>query len=239
MRNTIEELTRAGAVMSCFALVLGVTPVKAQDTASLRQDSPRSGTVDTSQAGAQNPSGYRAMERPQSSDSTTASDSAAPADATSRINQRRRQDSLAKPGQNPPGYRGMERPVSGESASLQSSDTTGRSAQPVPKKSTRRHHRAKNAAKVQNPAGYRGMERPVNVFPADSSKSAGRSDATSRINQRERQDSLADPSQNPPGFRGMERPAALDSAERQRAHSQTQADSLMPARQDTLRDSTR
>lgn len=69
-------------------------------------------------------------------------------------------------------------------------------------------------ADVQNPAGYRGMERPADLVDADSAAgdSVARGNATSRINQRERQDSLAKPDQNPPGYRGMERPAGLDSA---------------------------
>ena len=66
-----------------------------------------------------------------------------------------------------------------------------------------------------NPAGYRGMERPVNVFPTDSAKgdSGAGADATSRVSQRKRQDTLPNQKQqNPPGYRGMERPA-VDSAE--------------------------
>jgi hypothetical protein len=74
----------------------------------------------------QNPPGYRGMERPANlpSGSGTA-DSSAPADATSRTNQRRRQDSLGGQNQNPPGYRGMERPVpGGDSAGVSDSAST-------------------------------------------------------------------------------------------------------------------
>jgi hypothetical protein len=70
-----------------------------------------------------------------------------------------------------------------------------------------------SSGKAQNPPGYRGMERPA-ALPADSSAksdSSAPADATSRINQRKRQDSSSAPGQNPPGYRGMERPAALDS----------------------------
>ena len=76
------------------------------------------------------------------------------------------------------------------------------------------------SSKGQNPAGYRGMERPVNVLPADSgakSDTTAPADATSRINQRRRQDSASAPGQNPPGYRGMERPAALDSTRQQQS----------------------
>jgi hypothetical protein len=78
------------------------------------------------------------------------------------------------------------------------------------------------SSKAQNPAGYRGMERPVNVLPPDSgakSDTSAPADATSRINQRRRQDSASAPGQNPPGYRGMERPAALDSTRQQSADS--------------------
>jgi hypothetical protein len=76
---------------------------------------------------AQNPAGYRGMERPANvlpSDSSGKADSTAPADATSRIHQRARQDSSSASGQNPPGYRGMERPAALDSAQKHRPDTT-------------------------------------------------------------------------------------------------------------------
>jgi hypothetical protein len=69
---------------------------------------------------------------------------------------------------------------------------------------------------VQNPPGYRGMERPVNVLPPDSAKSdsGAAANATSRVNQMQRQDSISGrEQQNPPGYRGMERPAGLEFQE--------------------------
>jgi len=74
-----------------------------------------------------------------------------------------------------------------------------------------------SSSKNQNPPGYRGMERPANALPADSGSGAkadttAPADATSRINQRARQDSSSGTGQNPPGYRGMERPAGLDTA---------------------------
>ena len=71
-----------------------------------------------------------------------------------------------------------------------------------------------SSSKNQNPAGYRGMERPTNLLPDSGMKtdSSAPADATSRINQRERQDSLGAQNQNPPGYRGMERPTPEDSS---------------------------
>jgi hypothetical protein len=68
---------------------------------------------------------------------------------------------------------------------------------------------------VRNPPGYRGLERPINVIPPDSADRADKRSAaaTSRANQRLRQDSLdTSARQNPPGYRGMERPAGLGDA---------------------------
>jgi hypothetical protein len=79
--------------------------------------------------------------------------------------------------------------------------------------STKWGYKANHHPDVQNPAGYRGMERPVNVFPPDSSKSdsGAPADATSRVNQMKRQDSVSQAGQqNPPGYRGMERPVDTD-----------------------------
>jgi hypothetical protein len=68
---------------------------------------------------------------------------------------------------------------------------------------------------VQNPPGYRGMERAIDAFPADTTpESSGDApeDATTRVQQMQRQDSIETaPHQNPPGYRGMERPGQLDS----------------------------
>jgi hypothetical protein len=90
---------------------------------------------------AQNPAGYRGMERPANvlpSDSSGKADSTAPADATSRIHQRARQDSSSASGQNPPGYRGMERPAALDSAQNQSrADTIGRDSSSQPSDTSR------------------------------------------------------------------------------------------------------
>ncbi len=82
--------------------------------------------------------------------------------------------------------------------------------------STKWGYKVDSSSKNQNPPGYRGMERPANVLPADSgakADTAAPADATSRINQRARQDSSSVTGQNPPGYRGMERPAGLDTAQ--------------------------
>ena len=62
-----------------------------------RSDSTKWGYPVNRSAQDQNPPGYRGMERPKnlSDSASAAADSSAPADATSRINQRRRQDSTA------------------------------------------------------------------------------------------------------------------------------------------------
>jgi hypothetical protein len=129
--------------------------------------------------------------------------------------------------QNPPGYRGMERPAGTDSAAAQTGDT-GRQAWSGKRAASTKRHSMKSArhkgatkwcypvdstSKNQNPAGYRGMERPANVVPDSGARSDSSTpaDATSRINQRARQDSTGQPGQNPPGYRGMERPATLDS----------------------------
>jgi len=84
--------------------------------------------------------------------------------------------------------------------------------------STKWGYKVDSSSKNQNPPGYRGMERPANALPADSGSGAkadttAPADATSRINQRARQDSSSGTGQNPPGYRGMERPAGLDTAQ--------------------------
>jgi len=80
--------------------------------------------------------------------------------------------------------------------------------------STKWGYAVDSSSKNQNPAGYRGMERPTNLLPDSGTArdSSAPADATSRINQRERQDSLGGQSQNPPGYRGMERPTPEDSS---------------------------
>jgi hypothetical protein len=83
--------------------------------------------------------------------------------------------------------------------------------------STKWGYKVDSSSTNQNPPGYRGMERPANALPADSGSGAkadttAPADATSRINQRARQDSSSGAGQNPPGYRGMERPAGLDTA---------------------------
>ena len=190
----------------------------------------------TDSAAVQNPAGYRGMERDTTMfppDKDTVSPGAG---ATDRTSQRARQDSLEEAvDQNPPGYRGMERPAGLDSAQ---SDTGG-----AKKAGVQKHDKAKTkkgtwkktskqaatdttqqdstipgraageADTVQNPAGYRGMERDTNMISPQNDSSVG-GDATNRVNQRARQDSLeGDESQNPPEYQGMERPSALDSAE--------------------------
>lgn len=237
------------------ALAFGVsTSIYAQETATTQQDTARNAAIRDSTSDStkwgytaehnpnqQNPPGYRGMERPaQLSDSAGVSDSSATADATSRVKQMQRQDSMDSAGQNPPGYRGMEQPVGAVSAKAQQKDSSA--AKPAAKKSGagNKHAAPKNQsrkqagsettsqdstkwgyqvdrqAQVQNPTGYRGMERPVNVFPPDSAQrdSATPADATSRVSQLEHQDSMPNrEQQNPPGYRGMERPSGLDSAQ--------------------------
>jgi hypothetical protein len=117
----------------------------------------------------------------------TATDTVAPASATSRINQRARQDSLGRQGQNPPGYRGMERPATLDSASAQAGDSG--KARTAHKSQTRRRH-LKSSTKQQ----------------ASSDTAAGR-DSTKwgyKVDRNPRH-------QNPPGYRGMERPVQGDS----------------------------
>jgi hypothetical protein len=72
----------------------------------------------------------------------------------------------------------------------------------------------------QNPPGYRGMETPAGIDSSMADSSAGAS-ATSRVSQRERQDSMSRPGQNPPGYRGMERPAGLNKAHKTKTKTKT------------------
>jgi hypothetical protein len=253
----------AGGLAGALSLGLPGT-IRAQETGTARQqdttqtaaraestssDSTKWGYSVERQPDEQNPQGYRGMERPSSlSDSGSVGDTLNPADATSRVNQMERQDSVKQPGENPPGYRGMERPAGLDSATKQSSDTgkTSRAAHNAhtDKQAAKSRNKSKKAAardssaqdstkwgykvdrkpETQNPAGYRGMERPSNVFPPDSARSdsGAPADATSRVNQMEREDSLQQNThQNPPGYRGMERPAALDSAQQQSGNRDT------------------
>jgi hypothetical protein len=98
----------------------------------------------------------------------------------------------------PAGYRGGD----------QAADTAAQGSD-----STRWGYHVDRAPQHQNPPGYRGLERPKNLPAASQADSSAPADATSRINQRQRQDSLGGRDQNPPGYRGMERPApSRDSA---------------------------
>ncbi|HKP49653.1 MAG TPA: hypothetical protein VJU17_06520 [Gemmatimonadales bacterium] len=109
----------------------------------------------------------------------------------------------------------------------------------VSQDSTKWGYKVDSSSKNQNPPGYRGMERPANVLPADSGSGAkadttAPADATSRINQRARQDSSSVTGQNPPGYRGMERPAGLDTAQAgARGDSMSQSNSGDTTRADT------
>ena len=147
--NGKTSCTLGGAV-GILTLLVAVPAASAQDTGGARQDT---------------------------SISQSASDSSAPANATSRIDQRERQDSMGRTGQNPPGYRGMERPSGLDSAAAANHDSTGKMR--ADKKSGRKHKHAVRTGqdstkwgykvdknpKHQNPPGYRGMERPI---PSDS-----------------------------------------------------------------------
>lgn len=103
------------------------SPERASATAdTAAADSTRWGYHTDSTPEVQNPPGYRGMERPVGvSRPDSGADSAAAADATSRVNQARRQGSSeTDPEKNPPGYRGMERPagldsVRGDSTAVQ------------------------------------------------------------------------------------------------------------------------
>jgi hypothetical protein len=128
----------AGALAG--ALIIGVpSSVQAQETGSAQQDTTQSAARNDTSGGdstkwgyevnrsdrAQNPPGYRGMERPASLGDSTSADSLA--DATTRTSQMQRQDTVTDTDQNPPGYRGMERPV-GSDSSMQSSDTNSAAA---------------------------------------------------------------------------------------------------------------
>jgi hypothetical protein len=160
----------AGAAIGVLALLTMASPVMAQDSSSVRRDTSISGA---------------------------ASDSSAPANATSRINQRERQDSLNQPGQNPPGYRGMERPAGLDSAAATAQDSTGGKAH-AGKKSGMKH---KHSTKTKNAAGMK-QQTGMDSTGQDSTKWGYKVDKSPKH-------------QNPPGYRGMERPAGLDSAARQ------------------------
>lgn len=187
------------------ALAIGAPgSVAAQDTTAQQdtmQSAARSDTTGTDStrwgydvernAGAQNPPGYRGMERPAGIIDSAGPDSVAQADATSRTSQLQRQDSLGQPNQNPPGYRGMERPVGTDSSMGQSTDT------------------AAAGVTAQQPGARK--KAAVTGKKAKSTQKAKR-DTTSQDSTRWGHNADPDPDvQNPPGYRGMERPAGLDS----------------------------
>jgi hypothetical protein len=143
MTNERKIRGSIGVTIGVLALFIIVPAAQAQDSTGARQDTSLSRKGDTAQAEVQNPPGYRGMERPVNvlpSDSGARADSSAPADATSRINQRRRQRSMGHAGQNPPGYRGMERPVGGDSATAQRGDSSGQQARSARKAGSKRKH---------------------------------------------------------------------------------------------------
>ena len=255
----------AGGMASALSFGLPSTTF-AQDTTASQQDTTRHTAVadsssDSTKSGynvernpsEQNPQGYRGMERPAELSDSAQLDSAgrADADATNRVNQIERQDSIGNPDQNPPGYRGMERSVGSDTGMTSQKDSLAAKKSGTKKKqatmkkksrqqagqdttrqdSTRWGYDVDRKPEVQNPPGYRGLERPVNVFPADSAKrdSGASADATSRAKQLGRQDSMPNrEQQNPPGYRGMERPE-LDSTQQQG----TSRDTSSRSRQDT------
>jgi hypothetical protein len=139
--------TTGGAAVGMLAPSPSCLSWRRQDTSSARQDTSFSQRSDTSNSQMQNAPGYRGMERPANlpADSGAVSDSSAPADATSRIHQRPRRDSMGQPGQNPPGYRGLERPATSDSAAAQAGDA-GKQAWSSKKASGRKSHTMKSGA---------------------------------------------------------------------------------------------
>lgn len=111
----IQRQTKAGQAKAPSDRAAGADRAKA--------DSTKWGRPTDREADVQNPAGYRGMERPAALPAdSSGQDSVAGGDATSRVNQARRQDSSeAQPQQNPPGYRGMERPAGLDSARADSS----------------------------------------------------------------------------------------------------------------------
>jgi hypothetical protein len=100
---------------------------------------------------AQNPAGYRGMERP------TGADTARAGADTGGVTKQKAQKTSDKAGKKKATKKEQKRAAAAAGDSVQQDSTTwGREANRDPE--------------VQNPPGYRGMERPVNVFPADSAQ---------------------------------------------------------------------
>ena len=180
-----------GGAVGIVALLLAVPAASAQDTSSARQDT----TI-----------------------SQSATDSSAPANATSRIHQRARQDSMGQTYQDSTGR---------TRAGKKTWTKNHKHARAAGSDSTKWGYKVDKSSANQNPPGYRGMERPTSLRrdSSASSDTTAPADATSRINQRERQDSAGGRNQNPPGYRGMERPVQGDSAARDSSGSSTDSTS--------------
>jgi hypothetical protein len=169
MNKAEQRLAQAGLISAALFFGVGVNAAYAQSTSTNKSDSSTVQQTDTTQS--------------------------APADATSRINQRARQDSMGSPDQNPPGYRGMERPAgvakatskthtrrhvrktSSDSATQAASDSTNR----TPSDSTKWGYPVDTSKKNQNPAGFRGMERPAGLDSAQRNQKSGGSQDTSAM----------------------------------------------------------
>lgn len=200
------------------AVGLAVALMAAGAATAAAQDSAQAAPTDTSEA--QNPPGYRGMERPANvfppdpanGDSATAGQ--VEDRATGTYDDSTWQDTTGAQ-QNPAGYRGMGRSPD-DSANA---DTTRAGKSKSTKKaartsgdSTKWGYPIDSTADAQNPPGYRGMERPAGL--PDSAGAGRTGDVEDRVTGTYDDSTWQDTSgaaQNPAGYRGMERPAG-DSA---------------------------
>jgi hypothetical protein len=280
----MKRLTQTGTLIAALAIFVPIGVAQGQDTTTSQTDTASQQAVDRSNqdttnlatpgdttAAAQNPQGYRGMERPANvlpSDSGQAQDTSAGAveDRVTGTYEDSAWKDTTGAAQNPAGYRGMERPAGIDSAAADTGAVTGQKTKKTSEKTVKQKdadrkkagkkatgkkaattksdttkagaNDAKAAAaagdsvqqdstkwgtetnrdpETQNPPGYRGMERPVNVFPADSGQARDTSagaveDRVTGTYEDSAWKDTTGAAQNPAGYRGMERPAGLDSA---------------------------
>lgn len=160
----ITKSTGFRVFIGSLALVIAIPAAQAQETTAKRDSIRDTAQVDGYRAmerssdqdsAAQNPPGYRGMERPVNvfPPDTALADSSASADATSRIDQMQRQDPAESRNQNPPGYRGMERPAALDSASSDTAKAASATSADTTKTGAKANVKQKQGAENQKPKG--------------------------------------------------------------------------------------
>ncbi len=144
---------------------------------------------------AQNPAGYRGMERPAGRDSTAV--------ASDTVTEQKAQTDAKK-------AKKAKKAAKKKSGAEKDSKPARTAADSLNQDSTKWGRQADRDPEVQNPPGYRGMERPANVLPSDSGKArntnpgAVEDRVTGTYDDTTWQDTTG-AAQNPAGYRGMGR----------------------------------